>query len=35
MNSGDSSDELSEANLAITVDIQVLKDLLKPFFRQI
>ena len=34
MSSGDSRDELSVVNLAITVVIQVLKDLLEPFFRQ-
>ena len=34
MNSGDSKDELSVVNLAITVLIQVLKDLLEPLFRQ-
>ena len=34
MNSCDSRHELSVVNLAITVLIQVLKDLLEPFFRQ-
>ena len=34
VSSGDSRDELSVVNLAITVLIQVLKDILEPFFRQ-